>query len=184
MVKSFRFTRAFDVVLGTFHTVFLVLALVVPLYTSGNLGGILASLNTVVGTGVFVLVWATTWYCTQRAVKAIRRDDRIELPTGGRFVWLGMKWGALNGVFFYLPLLLALFASFIASAPGNPDVDPIVDFANRALIYLVYFGFALVIGSPIALLVGGVVGFVFACLDGAMIWLAYALVKRLNVVPA
>lgn len=180
MVKSFRFTRAFDICLGTFHTIFLVLLAVLFLYAGGNIAGILQSLNTLIGTGIFLLLWATTWYCTQRAAKEIRVGDSIVFPTRGNWLWAGMKWGAVNGVVFFLFLLFIGLALFIV-LPTGPTPDSISALETRISLASCIGIFALALGGVIAFLVGGIAGFIFALMDGAIILLAYKMASSLGV---
>lgn len=131
--------------LATFHTAFFFAVLVVLLYLSGQLRNLLASLNTLVGTAVYGVLWITTWWCTHRAYQQLRW---IELATPLNFLELigvAIKWGAVNGVFF---LILASILLAMITIVGIP-------FAIVALI----------IGSPIALLIGALVGFLFALID-------------------
>ena len=50
--------------LGAFHTAVFVLAAVSLAFEGGGLGNLLGGLNTPVGSGVYALLWLTTWWFT------------------------------------------------------------------------------------------------------------------------
>src|SRR5207302_11331737 len=57
--------------LATFHATTFVLAIVLFAYSGGGLGGALSGLNTFVGLGLFVALWATTYFTTSKALAGL-----------------------------------------------------------------------------------------------------------------
>jgi hypothetical protein len=151
--------------LATFHTTLFVLALVVLLYSRGSFGATLASLNTLVGLGLFLALWITTYFTTRRAL-----DDQdllaetFDRPLFGRRV---VRYGAVNALAFLLVLAVVLIVGSMAATPrgGNP---------------FGVLGLAL-IASPfavsVALVVGGIVGVTLGAVDLLLLSVARALVR-------
>lgn len=66
--------------LATFHASAFVAVALLVLYAGGGLGSALQGLNTAVGLGLFVALWATTYVATRNALRGARscaaRADR------------------------------------------------------------------------------------------------------------
>src|SRR6267143_3249376 len=84
--------------LATFHATTFVLAIVLFAYSRGGLGGALGGLNTLVGLGLFVALWATTYVTTSRALEGLDlvRSARDREAYARRT----LRWGARNGMAF------------------------------------------------------------------------------------
>ena len=144
--------------LATFHTVAFVLVALLVAFRSGSLTGSLASLNTVVGFAVFLLLWGVTRYTTGRALATSRSG-----LAGGKPLSRPYRWGALTGWFFLAGLV-------VAGAVAAPFVNPQAGAAGSAGV--VAFG---VIATPFALVLGAIVGMLFAAIDIVLIEVARAI---------
>ncbi len=167
--------------LATFHTSFFFAVLILIAYLGGGLASLLASLNTLVGTAIFLVFWAITWFCTRRAIRSVVKSDQL-LPIGSneiRTAFLhGPLWGAVNGVVFLLVLAISttIYAIFYALLNASRVESP--EALAGSLIAVVFIlPFALGFGTPIAFIVGAVFGFLFALIDGMLIGAAQALAK-------
>jgi len=138
--------------LATFDTALFVLLGVLAAHASGDLAGLLAGLNTLVGVAVFCYLWALF-------VLAVRWvNGRVALgDTPFRTLVLhGVAAGSVTGVAF----LLGLFAVALVPTIQSGGV--------RLQAVLV----VLLIGAGVAAVVGGVVGLVASLLDIAVYGLA------------
>ena len=141
--------------LGTFHTIFFILVLIIPIYFSGTLGSILESLNILIGFAVFTVLWGTTWWTTHRALQMLIQKQSyglvlFERPFKlGRALSLGLLWGGINGALFSLVLLVVLAISLSPAA----------------------FVYALIV-IPAAFLLGALSGIILAFIDGILLILA------------
>ncbi|EMA11432.1 hypothetical protein SAMN05443574_103133 [Haloarcula vallismortis] len=138
--------------LATFDTTLFVLLGVLAAHTSGELAGLLAGLNTLVGVAAFCYLWALF-------VLAVRWvNSRVALgDTPFRTLVLhGVAAGCATGVVF----LLGLFA--VALVPT----------IQRGGVRLQTVLVVLLIGGAVAAVVGGVVGLVASLLDTAVYRLA------------
>ena len=146
--------------LATFHATFFILVFVLLLYSRGGFGATLASLNTLVGLGLFIALWATTLFTTRGALRGV--DPLGGNVDGRRLARQAIRWGAANGVAFLAVLGVALIVGSIAAAPpgGNP---------------LAVLGLA-AIASPFALsvaaVIGGLSGLMLSALDLMLIGVA------------
>lgn len=145
--------------LATFHATVFVLAIVLFAYSRDALGG-LSSLNTFVGLGLFVALWATSFVTTSRALEGL---DLITTPRDrAGYPIRALRWGAANGMSFLA--VLGLVALLAAIANTRPD----------QLTLGIFFPALLV--APIALVVsaavGGAVGAIFGIIDLALFALA------------
>jgi hypothetical protein len=146
--------------LATFHATAFVLAIVLFAYSRDALGGVLGGLNTFVGLGLFVALWATTYLTTSRALKGL---DLISSPRDRRvYPRRTLRWGAVNGMSFLVILgTVALVAAIASTRPGQVTSGILVP--------------ALFI-APIALVasaaVGGAVGALFGIIDLGLFGLA------------
>ncbi len=163
MVNSLRSTRLLEWCFGTFHPAFLVLAAFLLLYATGNAGAVLGALNTLLGVGVFALLWATTWWSTQRAVRGLYENGQFFIPAFGDMLSVGVKWGAVNGALFFLFLFggIGLFGLAFSAQTSQ--------FGAAAVFFL----FAGCIGAIFALMLGAVFGIVFTLVDAALVGLAF-----------
>jgi hypothetical protein len=146
--------------LATFHATTFVIAIVLLAYSRGGLGGALAGLNTFVGLGLFVALWATTYVTTSRALQGLDvvRSARDRETYARRTV----RWGARNGMAFLA--VLGVVALFGAIANLRPDQVGLGILFPALLI------------APIALVVsaavGGAVGVIFGIIDIGLFALA------------
>ena len=146
--------------LATFHATTFVLAIVLFAYSRGGLGGALGGLNTFVGLGLFVALWATTYVTTSRALEGLDlvRSARDREAYARRT----LRWGARNGMAFLA--ILGIVALFVAVANTRPDQVGLGILFPALLI------------APIALVVsaavGGAVGVIFGIIDLGLFALA------------
>jgi len=141
--------------LATFHASAFVLAIVFFLYSRDALGSALGGLNTLVGLGLFVALWGTTYLTTCRALRGLdllREGDHL------LFARRAFRWGAANGMAFLGVLGVVLIASAVFVSP------------TVLLPVLFVAPFALVISA----VVGAVVGAVFSAIDLALLAVARA----------
>ena len=159
--------------LATFHTGLFMLVLVLLLHWGGALGGLLSTLNTLVGMAVYGLLWATNWWCTRRAMRTIGWWG-IQRPIDtDRLLSQGMMWGGVNGMLFLLGLLipyLVLSLVFIAVSPHDVR-DPLLVGAQYVMLILSGVAGAIVL-CAFAFPIGAVFGLVFAIIDRVMLAIA------------
>jgi hypothetical protein len=168
-----RSTRLIEWSFGAFHTAFFVLIAFTLLFASDSADDVLGTLNTGVGVGVFVLLWGTTWWTTRRAVRSLKQDGQFYLPPFLDLLGASVKWGAVNGILFLLSLLVFVILFFGVSSALVTNSDSYTRYQIASSI-----GSALLIGcigTPIAGIFGGAMGFVLALLDGAIIKIALVL---------
>jgi hypothetical protein len=137
--------------MGTLNTCVFVLLGLLLIYLSADLGDVLDGLSTGIGLAVFALLWSVTCFCTYRGFEEAG-------AAGSRFFSASVKWGAFNGLIFYLALLGAVLAVTIAGAlvEGNGD----------AAAGIIVFGVVAVgAGTILSSAIGLVFGIVFASLD-------------------
>jgi hypothetical protein len=146
--------------LATFHATVFVLAIVLFAYSRDALGAGLSGLNTFVGLGLFVALWATTYVTTSRALRGLdligSARDRRGYPRRA------LRWGAANGMSFLAILgIVAVLTAIVNTQPGQV--------ASGILFPALFI-------APIALIVsaavGGVVGALFGIIDLALFALA------------
>jgi len=146
--------------LATFHATAFVLAIVLFAYSRDALGAGLSSLNTFVGLGLFVALWATTYLTTSRALKGL--DLIASTRDRDRYASRALRWGAANGMSF----LAILGAVAIVGAIANTRPGQV---ASGILFPALFI-------APIALVVsaavGGVVGVIFGIVDLGLFALA------------
>lgn len=147
--------------LATFHTGLLVALLVAVLYRFGPLGELLDGLRTSLGLGLYLALWATTWWTNRRWLGVVA-DPEVD-ASASIVVGTGGKWGGVNGVAFFW----AVFAvTFLPLAILERDVVPTL--------------FVWAIGSLLALGIGGIVGALFAAFDLALFRVAARLGPELG----
>jgi hypothetical protein len=139
--------------LATFHTTVFVLVIVLFAYSGGGLGGALGGLNTFAGLGLFVVLWATTYVTTSRALRGL--DLIGSARDRGGYGRRAFRWGAANGMSFLA--ILGVVALVVAVANTRPG-----QVASGILLPALFI-------APIALVVsagvGGVVGAIFGIID-------------------
>ena len=138
--------------LATFHTTTFVLAIVLVAYSRDGLGAALGGLNTFVGLGLFLALWATTYFATSRALRGLdllaSADDRA------RYSLRTLRWGAANGMAF----LAVLGIVAIVTAIGNTRPDQVVSGILVPTLFI----------APIALVVAAAVGAVVGAFFGTV----------------
>jgi hypothetical protein len=151
-------------VLGTFHTVALVVALLALAYPGGGVGSLLSSLNTLVGLGLFVALWTATLFTTRRALAGI--DWLSDDPTAmGRFFWRAFRWGAVNGLLFFALIAVVQLVTALASAGPTTDI-------RAAVVVILFYG---LLGLVVAAAIGSIVGVALGALDIAALRIARSL---------
>lgn len=146
--------------LATFHATAFVLAIVLFAYSRDALGAGLSGLNTFVGLGLFVALWATTYFTTSRALMGL--DLIASARDRDDYVRRTFRWGAANGMSFLV--ILGIVAIGTAIANTRPDQ------VTSGILFPALFI------APIALIfsaaVGGAVGAFFGVVDLALFALA------------
>jgi hypothetical protein len=169
MAENMRMRGLVEWSLAAFHTAFLFAGLLALLYASGNLGALLASLNTLLGLGLFSVLWFLTWWSTRRAARGIEWTA-LERPSVlahrlGRVA----VWGGVNGALFFAALLSLIVANAaVAIVQGRAfagDFVPVIAFGGS-------------VGSAAAFIIRAVVAMLFALIDGALLRLARWLVPE------
>jgi hypothetical protein len=146
--------------LATFHATVFVLAIVLFVYSRDALGAGLSGLNTFVGLGLFVALWATTYATTSRALAGL--DLIGSARDRDRYASRALRWGAANGMAFLAMLGLVAVVTAVSNArPGQV--------ASGILLPALFI-------APIALVVsaavGGAVGALFGIIDLGLFALA------------
>jgi hypothetical protein len=146
--------------LATFHATVFVLVIVLFGYSGGGLGGALGGLNTFVGLGLFVALWATTYLTTSRALRG------LDLIGSGRdrgtYPRRAVRWGAANGISFLAILgIVAILTAISNTRPGQ---------VTSGILFPALF--ILPIALAVSAVVGGVIGGFFGIVDLALFALA------------
>ncbi|MGH8103636.1 MAG: hypothetical protein ACREJQ_03845 [bacterium] len=139
--------------LATFHASLLVVTIIASLHSAGDLGRTLGGLGTLSGIGLYIALWASTFWTTSmwlRRFDILARDWQSDL---WRLLGLGVVWGGVNGVIFLLVLAL----------PFARDLWGLI-FSVESIIFPLF-----------AYLVGAVIGCLFAMLDAILIGIALRL---------
>ena len=146
--------------LATFHATVFVLVIVLFGYSGGGLGGALGGLNTFVGLGLFVALWATTYLTTSRALRGL---DLIGSGRDrGRYPRRALRWGAANGMSFLAILgVVAIVAAIANTRPGQ---------VTSGILFPALF--IAPIGLIVSAAVGGAVGALFGIIDLGLFALA------------
>jgi len=146
--------------LATFHATVFVLAIVLFVYSRDALGAGLSGLNTFVGLGLFVALWATTYVTTSRALQGLDLIGSARDRSG--YARRAFRWGAANGMAFLA--ILGLVAVLVAISNTRP-----AQVASGILLPALFI-------APIALVVsaavGGAVGALFGIIDLGLFALA------------
>jgi hypothetical protein len=139
--------------LATFHATVFVLAIVLFVYSRDALGAGLSGLNTFVGLGLFVALWATTYVTTSRALEGLDLIGSARDRSG--YARRAFRWGAANGMAFLAVLgIVAVLVAVSNTRPGQV--------ASGILFPALFI-------APIAFVVsaavGGIVGAIFGIID-------------------
>jgi hypothetical protein len=146
--------------LATFHATVFVLVIVLFSYSGGGLGGALGGLNTFVGLGLFLALWATTYITTSRALMDL--DLIASARDRGGYPRRALRWGAANGMSFLAILGIVAIATAVANTrPGQVTSGILLPALFIAPIAL-----------AISAVVGGAVGAFFGIVDLALFALA------------
>lgn len=149
--------------LAAFHAAGLVLLLVMLLYLSEDLGETLDGLNTAVGLALYIVLWATNWWATGKAIDGLDLTNPDQPVTGGALLGRGLLWGGVNGVLF----LLVVFAPILVVIVAGGDVTVLGMVA--LLAYLLF------LGGIASFIIGSLIGLAFAVIDLALLEIAHAL---------
>jgi uncharacterized membrane protein (DUF485 family) len=153
-------TKLLTWALATFHATVFVLAILLFAYSRGGLGSALSGLNTFVGLGLFLALWATTYITTSRALQGLDPIGSARDREG--YARRAFRWGAVNGMSFLL--ILGILA--VVTALGSTRVDQM---ATGILLPALFIApFALVVSAA----VGAAVGLVFGTIDLGLFALA------------
>jgi hypothetical protein len=146
--------------LATFHATAFVLVIVLFVYSRDALGAGLSGLSTLVGLGLFVALWATTYVTTSRALEGL--DLIGSARDRGGYARRAFRWGAANGMAFLA--ILGIVAVVTAVANTRPGQVP----QGIVLPALFIAPIALVVSAA----VGGAVGALFGIIDLGLFALA------------
>ncbi|WP_018256337.1 hypothetical protein [Halomicrobium katesii] len=138
--------------LATTNTVGFVLAVLVPAYASGGLSDVLPSLNTAVGVAAFLALWLVVGVTTHWLLGHVdpSSDSPVRLT-----LWAG-SCGALAGIVFLVGIVVGLGVP--AAVVGS--------FGLRTVVLLA------AVGTPVAAIVGAVVGIAAGLLDVVLLRIA------------
>jgi hypothetical protein len=146
--------------LATFHATFFVLVIVLFIYSRDALGAGLSGLNTFVGLGLFMALWATTYATTSRALEGLDLIGSARDRSG--YARRAFRWGAVNGMSFLV--ILGIVAVTIAVSNTRPG-----QVGTGILVPALFIApFALVVSAA----VGAAVGLIFGTIDLGLFALA------------
>ncbi|WP_435067983.1 hypothetical protein [Haloplanus sp. C73] len=131
-------------VLAAFHTATLLVPGLALLYAVGALGSLLQGVHTATGFVLYLSLWGLGWWTTKRWLAATPLAVERETLTAAA------TWGAVTGVGF-LFVILAVVAVTL-----------------RELLFVAVLA---LVGTPVAALVGAVLGVAFALLDTLLVGL-------------
>ena len=147
--------------LATFHTVSFVVAVVVGFHVRGTLATSLSRLDTSLGAGSFLMLWALTWTATRAGLRALESDDdHVSLSIVMRLTVAG-GW---NGIGVFGALFIVYL--FNLARHGTP-----------ALTFVPLLVLGIAVGGSLAFIIGAVVGFVYGLVDAALLGGAAALLR-------
>jgi hypothetical protein len=146
--------------LATFHATVFVLAILLFVYLRDALGAGLSGLNTSVGLGLFVALWATTYVTTSRALRGL--DLIRSAHDRGGYARRAFRWGAANGMAFLSVLGIVVVSTAVSTTvPGQVPQGILLPALFIAPIALV-----------VSAAVGGAVGALFGIIDLGLFALA------------
>jgi len=165
MTVSPRVSGLVGWVLGTFHTSVFGLALLLLLYPRGGFGATLQGLGTLSGLAIFVALWATTIFTTDRALSGLQwlDDDPSQMAI---FFRRALRWGGVNGLLFLAALGAILLLNAVLTTRGS--------FTSPTLAVFAFIG---AIGVVVSYVIGAVVGVTLGALDIAALRVARAIVN-------
>lgn len=159
-----RSERLVVLAFATFHATAFVLIGFLIAYRGGGLGQTLQGLNTAVGLGLFIALWATTYIATRNALRGIDVSSGTRIDADA-LIGSAARWGGLNGVMFLLVLVLGLFVANLRIQAEN-------------VMQTVLFAFAALFpASVVAFVVGALVGVVFAGVDLILLGVAARILR-------
>lgn len=133
---------------AAFHTSLLVLLAVWLIHLSGALRDLLGGLDTLLGLGLYGVLWAVVWVATGRAFD----DAPPGTSTPRERAKAGFVYGGFTGAGFVLIVLVGATLVFLVT--------------GGELLFIAAFG---VLGSVVAFVVGGLVGVAFGLLDAPLV---------------
>jgi hypothetical protein len=148
--------------LATFHTVSFVGAVVVGIHVRGTLATSLSHLDTLLGVGFFLILWALTWTATRAGLRALESDD--DDPASVSIVMRLTVAGGWNGIGIFGALFIAFL--FNLARHGTP-----------ALTFVPLLVLGIAVGGSLAFTIGAIVGFVYGLVDAALLGGAAALLR-------
>jgi hypothetical protein len=157
---------ALGFVLGTFHTCVLVFVAVTVLFLAGDLGDQLEELSTLLGIGLFLVLWLTTCYFTLCAWLELRVGG-LRSGSMGSMLVTGIKWGGIDGM--CVAFLVAIVEFLVVAILGFADGAPFAFVIGFVIAFFVAF-----LGGAIGLAIGGTLGLVAALLEAPIILAARA----------
>ncbi len=175
MAEPVRKTPLLGWALGTMHAGLFVLAIVALLYRAGGLDDLLGGLNTLLGLGLYCLLWLVTWWTTSRAVAGVDWNA-LKAEDTGELLLRGLRWGGTTGILVLLGLALLALAIAVASAIGGriPGGDPSGSLVGVAAASTT----GLLLGVIVAFVLGAVVGAGLALIDVVVLLACRRLVER------
>jgi hypothetical protein len=136
--------------LAAFRTTSFMIGVIMSLHVRGSLAGSLRRLDTTTGFGLFLVVWATTWFATRRGLREL---ERVDTASSAATVMSTIVAGAWNGLYVFGALVLGfLAASIITQGPGAVPVIPV-------------FAIGSVIGGTVAFTIGAIVGLFYGMIE-------------------
>lgn len=152
--------------LGTFHTAAVGVALLLLAYPGGGLGALLGSLSTVSGLAIFIALWAWTLFSTGRAIRGLRLVG-ADRATSGSYYTRALRWGAFNGVTFFLSLVAIIVINTLSLAAPSVQLGAVLSIA----------AFESILGGLFAFAIGAVTGLALASLDLVALGVARAMLQ-------
>jgi hypothetical protein len=114
----------------------------------------LGSLSTLSGLAIFFALWGWTVFSTGRAIRGLRLIGADRSATGA-YYRRAVRWGAFNGVTFFLTLVAIIVANSLALAAPSVQVAAVLTIAAVESI----------LGSLFAFAIGALTGLALASLD-------------------
>ena len=151
--------------LGTFHAALLITIAVLLLYLAEGLGSFLSGLSTVAGLALFGALWLSSVWSTRRALRGAVGPGLVLAVPFESLVGRGVIQGGWTGLTFLAFLAIILGVPALVQRPNSGVlVLPLV---------LSVFGVA---AAALAIVIGWLLGLVFALLDLLLLGAARALV--------
>ncbi|WP_338726641.1 hypothetical protein [Haladaptatus sp. DJG-WS-42] len=144
--------------LATFHVTLLTTTGLFALHSSASVGRLLAGLDTLTGFVLFFALWAITWWTTRWVLTRAPLDPENPDNRFSRVLMWSYLGGAVTGTVF---LVVAIVLVFLVSLG--------LEIATLVVV---------VVGIPVAAIVGGLVGAAFGLIDSLIYRLASAFVPR------